>query len=205
VSPTPGIAQVMSVEGPTESNAHWKTTFIPVFILAVALLSAPFALRAQIAAVCDPTPEVKAALDRLPSYQTADQTDYQYRQARRSALADLMRQYPVFIQRAYIRNMSYPRADHLKGMAEYKALHEQHPDDAQIACLYAQTLLGRDSPQAIKLLTAALQRAPNFPGPHLTLALPSTPRKLFSTRLRPLPTPRRFFRRARRRLTVTNL
>jgi hypothetical protein len=155
-----------------ESNRPRKdNAFLAVFTLAVALLVAPLAVRAQAGAVCDPTPEVKATLDRLPSYQTADQTDYQYRRARRSALVDLMKKYPgdVFIQRAYIRNMSYPRADHLKVMAEYKALHEQHPDDAEIAYLYAQTLLGRDSPQAIKLLTAALQASSNFPWPHLTL------------------------------------
>ncbi len=155
-----------------ESTTPRKNKAFPsVFILSVVLLLAPVTVRAQASALCDPTPEVKAALDRLPSYQTADQTDYQYRQARRSGLSELMRQYPsdVFIQRAYIRNMSYPLADHRKVTAEYKALHEQHPDDAQIAYLYAETLLGRDSPQAIKLLTAALQTAPSFPWPHLTL------------------------------------
>jgi hypothetical protein len=142
-----------------------------VCLLAAGLALAPVALRAQAGAICGPAPEVKAALDKVPSYQTADQTDYQYSQARRSALSDLMRQYPgdVFVQRAYIRSMAYPRAYRLKVMAEYKALHEQHPDDAQISYLCALTLLGRDSPQAIKLLTAALQMAPNFPLPHLTL------------------------------------
>ncbi|HXJ95535.1 MAG TPA: hypothetical protein VMT20_22050 [Terriglobia bacterium] len=154
-----------------ESNTSRNKAFLAVFILGAASLLAPVVVRAQAAAVCDPTPEVKAALDRLPSYQTADQTDYQYTQARRSALADLMKEYPgdLFVQRAYVRSMSYPTADRLKVTAEYKTLHEQHPDDAQIAYLYAQTLLGRDSPQTIKLLTAALQTTPDFPWPHLTL------------------------------------
>jgi predicted Zn-dependent protease len=155
-----------------ESNSPWKNNaFLSAFLLAATLLVAPAAVRAQAAAVCDPSPEVKAALDRAPSYQTADQTDYQYKQARRPALADLMKKYPgdAFVQRAYVRSMSYPTADRLKVIAEYRALHEQHPDDAQIAYLYAQTLLGRNSPQAIKLLTTALQAAPNFPWPHLTL------------------------------------
>jgi hypothetical protein len=123
------------------------------------------------APVCDPSPEVKTALDQLPSNQTLDQTDYQFTQARRSFIRTLMQRYPgnVFVQRAYIRSMSYGNApsEHLKVIAEYKTLHDQRPDDAYSSYLYGITLFGRDTPQAIKLFTAALEKAPNFPWPHL--------------------------------------
>jgi hypothetical protein len=91
-----------------------------------------------------------------------------------------MQRYPgdVFVQRAYIGSM--PRwntfSDDLKIIAEYKALHDQRPDDGYIAYLYGTTLLGRDTPQAIKLFTAALEKAPNFPWPHLQfVSIYSTP------------------------------
>jgi hypothetical protein len=81
-----------------------------------------------------------------------------------------MQRYPgnVFVQRAYIGDMSNSNPlDHIKVIAEYKALHDQRPDDGYIAYLYGITRLGRDTPQAIKLFTGALERAPNFPLPHL--------------------------------------
>jgi len=82
-----------------------------------------------------------------------------------------MQRYPgdVFVQRVYIGSMSNSNApsDPLKVIAEYKALHDQRPDDGYIAYLYGTTLLGRDTLQAIKLFTAALDKAPNFPWPHL--------------------------------------
>jgi hypothetical protein len=82
-----------------------------------------------------------------------------------------MQRYPgdVFVQRAYIGGMSNSAtpSDRPKVMAEYQALHDQRPDDSNIAYLYGTTLLGRDTPQAIKLFTAVLGKAPNFPWPHL--------------------------------------
>lgn len=123
------------------------------------------------AAVCNPSPEVKAALDQLPSDQTADQTEYQFREARRSAIHALMQRYPndVFARLTYVAEMLYAgtRSDREKVLAEYKALHEQEPDDPYTSYLYAVTLLGRDTPQAIKLLNSALDKAPNFFSPHI--------------------------------------
>ena len=82
-----------------------------------------------------------------------------------------MQRYPgdVFVQRAYVGSMSNSDtpSDRLKVIAEYQALHDQRPDDVYIAYLYGTTLLGRDTPQAIKLFTDALGKAPNFPWPHL--------------------------------------
>jgi len=52
-------------------------------------------------------------------------------------------------------------------ITEYKALHDRRPDDPFVSYLYGTSLVGRDTPQAIKLLTDALGKAPQFPWPHL--------------------------------------
>jgi hypothetical protein len=125
--------------------------------------------RAQSEAVCGPAPAVKLALDGLPQ-QTPALTDWQFHQQRAAAVQALLRQYPgdVFVEKAYIGSMR-GRLDKDKVIAEYKARHEQSPDNAQLAYLYGLTLAGRQSAEAIKLFNGALQKDPNFPWPHLAL------------------------------------
>jgi len=124
---------------------------------------------AQSADVCSPAPAVKAALDQLPE-QTPALTDWQFHEQHAAALQALLRQYPddVFVQRAYINSM-YSRSDKDKVIAEYKARYERNPDNPQLAYLYGMTLVGRQSPEAIKLFSAALKEDPKFPWPHLQL------------------------------------
>jgi hypothetical protein len=119
--------------------------------------------------VCGPGPAVKLALDGLPR-QTPALTDWQFHEQLAAAIQALLRQYPgdVFVQKAYIRSMN-SRSDKDKVIAEYKARHEQNPDNAQLAYLYALTLEGRQSAEAIKLSSGALQRDPTFLWPHLQL------------------------------------
>jgi hypothetical protein len=109
------------------------------------------------------------ALDGL-SQQTPALTDWQFHEQHAAAIQALLRQYPgdVFVQKAYISSMG-GRTDKDKVIAEYKARHEQNPDNAQLAYLYGLTLVGRQSPEAIKLFTGALQKDRNFPWPHLPL------------------------------------
>ena len=141
-----------------------------ILVLACLAALAP-SVCAQSTPICAPSPDVQSALDQVPGSQTADQSKYDFSQARRSAIRALMQRYPgdVFVQRAYIGDMSNWDApsDQLKVIAEYQALHNQRPDDGYISYLYGTTLLGRDTPQAIQLFTAALGKAPNFPWPHL--------------------------------------
>jgi hypothetical protein len=119
--------------------------------------------------ICGPATAVKLALDGLPQ-QTPALTDWQFRKQRAAAIQALLRQYPgdVFVQKAYIDSMG-GRSDKDKVIAEYKARHEQSPDNAQLAYLYGLTLVGRQSGEAIKLFSGALQKDPNFPWPHLQL------------------------------------
>jgi hypothetical protein len=124
---------------------------------------------AQSAEVCAPAPAVKAALDQLPE-QTPALTDWQFHEQRAAALQALLRQYPddVFLQRAYIDSM-YSTSDRDKVIGEYKARYEGSPDNPQLAYLYGLTLVGRQSPEAIKLFSAALHENPRFLLPHLQL------------------------------------
>jgi hypothetical protein len=151
-----------------------KASFVARTLLLLCLLALLVGLAsrgvwAQSAAACGPAPAVKLALDGLPQ-QTPAQTDWQFHGQRAAAIQALLRQYPgdVFVEKAYINSM-YGRSDREKVIAEYKARHEQNPDNAQLAYLYGRTLVGRQSAEAIKLFTGALQKDPNFPWLHLEL------------------------------------
>ncbi len=151
-------------------KAPAKRAWLFVCLAAACWLSlAPSGLWAQAYDACQAAPAVKAALDQLPSYQSADQTDWQYREKRLAGLEALLKQYPddLFVQRAYINFMYGPDRD--KVIEDYKTRHEQHPDAPQISYLYGTTLVGRQSGQAIGLFNSALEKAPNFPWPHLSL------------------------------------
>jgi hypothetical protein len=102
--------------------------------------------------------------------QTPSQTDWQFHELHAAALQALLRQYPgdVFVQRAYIDSM-VSRSDKDQVIAEYKARYERNPNNPQGAYLYGLTLVGRQSPEAIKLFSTALKEDPEFPWPHLDL------------------------------------
>jgi hypothetical protein len=137
-------------------------------VLLAGLL--PRALGAQELTACDPAPAVKAALDQVPSQQTPQQTDWQFHDHRLAAIQKLLSQYPddVFVERAYINAMGEP-VDRDKVIDEYKARHQQSPDDPRLSYLYGLTLMGRESREAIKLFEATLEKAPKFPLPNLAL------------------------------------
>jgi thiol-disulfide isomerase/thioredoxin len=124
---------------------------------------------AQSADVCGPAPGVKAALDQLPQ-QTPAQTDWQFREQHAAALQAVLRQYPedVSVNRVYINSMG-SRSDKDKVIAQYKARYERNPDNPQAAYLYGLALEGRQSPEAVKLFSAALKEDSKFPWPHLQL------------------------------------
>jgi hypothetical protein len=152
-----------------EKRWHLSRRELRVCLLALALGFAPGYVRAQSADGCGPSPAVKAALDQLPR-QTPALTDWQFHEQHVAAIQALLRQYvdDVFVQRAYIRSMrSTSETD--KAIAEFKARHEQNPDNPQLAYLYGLTLVGRQSPEAVKLFGAALEREPKFAWPHLEL------------------------------------
>jgi hypothetical protein len=152
-------------------HATEKSFDLSCWLLAALLFSfIPARLRAQALDACGPAPAVKAALDQLPSDQSPAQTDWQFREQRQSAIQALLKQYPddLFVQRTHIGSAEGPD-ERDKLIEEYKLRHQQKPDDLSLAYLYGLTLIGRDSPQAVKLFEGALAKDPRFPWPHLAL------------------------------------
>jgi len=138
-------------------------------LVALALAFSSGSVQAQSLDVCGPTPAVNAALDQLP-WQTAAQPYNQFHEQYVTALQVLMGQFPndVFLERAYIRAMT-TTGEKDQAIAEYKSRHEQNPDSVDLAYLYGLTLVGRESGEAIKLFTRALERDSKFMIPHLEL------------------------------------
>src|SRR5437879_8206562 len=141
-----------------------------LWVVLTAVLSA-VCLHAQAPDSCAPIPAVKAALDELPSGATPDQTMPQFREQKMARIQALLRQYPgdLFVERTYIDFQSWtPDRDQV--IEHYKALAEKNPNDARWLYLYGLTLVGRQSPEAIKLLGSAIAKDPRFAWPHLSLA-----------------------------------
>src|SRR5579862_1121731 len=135
-------------------------------LLVLLLAAVPGGIMAQ----CNPTPAVQTAIDSLPT-QSADETDWQFRQKHDAAIDALLKQFPgdFFVERTYIESKwRYDEKD--KVIAEYKARHEKNPDDPVAGYLYAVALEGRQSRESIKLLDAALVKSPRFPWSHYGLA-----------------------------------
>jgi len=153
-----------------------------VFRLAAiiaALASTTFSQIPQPLTSCEPVPEIRRLLDALPDYrQDPAMTDWQVYLQRLAALKVLRDQYPndVFIQRKYIESTTSLRGvdkvsleEKSKADAYFKARYDKTPNDPRTEYLYAFTLVGRDTPQAIKLFNNALKNDPKFMLPHLML------------------------------------
>lgn len=156
-----------------------KFRLFPLPVIVATLASTSFSQINQPVTGCEPPPEVRKALDALPDYrQDPATTDWQVYLQRLAALKALREQYPddVFVQRKYIESTtSLRRVDKLsleeksKADTEFKAHYDHTPSDPRAEYLYALTLVGRDTPQAIKLFKNASQNNAGFMLPHLTL------------------------------------
>src|SRR5689334_21473551 len=106
-------------------------------LLLASLAALTPAAHAPSAPVCAPSPEVQSALDRVPGSPSASQFQYDFLQARRSALAALIERYPgnVFVQRAYVAGMLDNPLDRAKVIAAYQALHQRQPEDGNLSYL----------------------------------------------------------------------
>jgi hypothetical protein len=163
VSPEVPVVLLPQFRSPHKSLGTWSA-----FLLA--LVSACFPAVAQQRDACNPSPSVKAALDGLPK-QTPDDTDWEFHEKTVVAIQELLRKYPgdFFVQRRYVDEM-YRRADRAKTIEEYRGRLAASPDSIEFSHLYGLTLFGRQSPEAIKLFSAALEKDPKFPWPRLPLA-----------------------------------
>jgi hypothetical protein len=119
---------------------------------------------------CNPSPEVKAALNLLPA-PTPDQTKWGFHQKEVEALQALRRQYPndIFVERRYIETVQ-DRTERPKVIEEYKAKWMANSQNPVMAYLYGLVLIGPESSESIQLLNGALEKDPKFAWPHLSLA-----------------------------------
>lgn len=150
--------------------ARGSRCWVALLTAALMLCLGGARLWAQAGPVCEPTPEVRAAIDAVPHYQPLTELDWQFNQQRRTAIAALLQRYPddLFVHRANLRIVG-SEADIPRLVAEYKALYAQKPNDPEYMYLYGQALVGRDTPQSIKLFNQALKADPSFAWPHLGL------------------------------------
>lgn len=119
---------------------------------------------------CNPLPEVKAALDALPT-QTPDELEWEFHEKKINTIQVLRRRYPddVFVEKRYIDNMQ-DRTESPKVIDEFKAKWTADPHSPVLAYLYGVVLVGPESQESIKLFNRALEEHPKFPWPHLSLS-----------------------------------
>lgn len=122
---------------------------------------------------CEPSPEVKLALQKLSFDDDARTGREQRRERGLAILRPLLRQFPddPFVHRRYLGFIEQVMDDELDSLiAEYKARLERQPHDPLALYLYGNSLIGRQTDHAIALLEKAIERAPDFPLAHLALA-----------------------------------
>jgi thiol-disulfide isomerase/thioredoxin len=150
---------------------------IPASILLVVLAGASVNLHAQTALTycgCETPPEVRAAFDSTLSQNSLAKLKIKERDAlQRKVLGDLLAKYPREYS-LHERQMSLAQ-DSYQGDA---ALRErwmnnakENPDDALALLLAGKALVGKGTPEAIRLMEAAKAKAPEFPWPARELSI----------------------------------
>lgn len=122
------------------------------------LLGASVNCRAEKPSICcEPTPEIREELRQL-SAKTRKVTGVNRFEVRKTLTAEVLARHPdnYFVNRRYIESVRFGKLEERKALIErYKTLAERHPGSAPFATLYAQTLLGIDTPRAISVLKGA--------------------------------------------------
>lgn len=123
---------------------------------------------------CDAAPEVGKVISEKLDYQVIGKMKFEDRLAfQRKTLEDLMVRYPRELKPV----LSYENVLNQNAPDEYDSFREhlvvaakEHPDDPLALLLAGKILVGRDTPEALRLMQAAKDKAPNFPWPDLYLA-----------------------------------
>ncbi len=125
--------------------------------------------RAQTTYPCEAAPGVKQALEAVTA-PVDDISNEERLERQRTGFQNLLSQYPddFFVRRAHARFLRGERGRD-PGIADYRRLLDQHPDDPRYMFYYALTLIGQKTPEAIEQLNKAVEKAPEFAWPHLAL------------------------------------
>ena len=138
----------------------------PILFATLAALAGAAAARAQ----CEPSPPVRQILDRYaqPSRTAHFKAD---REAAAAILLAGLGEHPddAFLLRARLHALE-PDMDPGAQLRWARTQHDQHPDRPVYAFLYAEALIGRDTPAARRMLEELAAAHPELPQTWLTLA-----------------------------------
>jgi thiol-disulfide isomerase/thioredoxin len=121
---------------------------------------------------CETPADVQAAINSARTAVPGESLQ-DYREGQQERARQLATQHPgdFWIQRNYIDSMTTSvgavASDEL--VSEFRQRFDARPDDPETAYLYAYSLLGKNTPKAIEVLTSLTVRSPSFPLPWLSL------------------------------------
>jgi thiol-disulfide isomerase/thioredoxin len=145
---------------------------IPLILVALSSLAEVCSAQSSLPA-CEPRPEVRQALKEKLNDQDLDKLKFTDRAARQQeVLNDLIARYPRELEpyRRLISFVHYETDDYPAFQARYREQAKQHPDDPLALYLAGKVLFHTDTPESVRLLQAALVKAPDFAWPNLQLA-----------------------------------
>ena len=125
---------------------------------------------------CDAPPEVQAELLRAGALWDRPGPRKAFVDDRNAILEALVKKVPNDIQ-AFRRYLIDSEIGKSAMIEQYKARLDASPADPLSIYFYAQTLVGRDTPQAIRLLERSLEEDPELAWAHNALARASSPRR----------------------------
>jgi len=142
---------------------------IPVSLVLLALLASVSAQGASSAA-CELSPEIRAELGRATKV-VADPSDFDKNVA---PLLALRQRHPhdLLVHELYQDAVERHGIEgHLRKLTEeYQVFSMQHPDELMYDYLYARSLIGRNTPSAIRQINKLLVEHPDFAPGHGSLA-----------------------------------
>jgi thiol-disulfide isomerase/thioredoxin len=143
-----------------------SSSILLAFLTFLASLAGAAAAHAQ----CEPSPPVRQILDR---YAQQSRTAH-FKADREAAAAILLAglgEHPddAFLLRARLHALE-PEMDPGAQLRWARARHDEHPDRPIYAFLYAEALVGRDTPAARRMLEALAAAHPELPQTWLALA-----------------------------------
>jgi len=154
-----------------------RTSLALVSALTALLATVPYPARCQTTLAlpgCEASPEVRKVLDEKLDEKILDKMKFAERAAyERQALEGLIAKYPREYE-PYERlrdHMGWMEPDALPQLRErFVKLAAQNPNDPLALTVASMVLLGKDTPESIRLVEAAKAKAPNFPWASLQLA-----------------------------------
>ena len=144
------------------NTSRWLSA---AFLLIPALLSG-----AGTHESCQASPEIQTKMKRLdfPNLKGAQRSD-----AEKKLIVQLLSAHPddLFLQMRYQRIFAPHTEEERTALIDrYRALSQSHPGEAEYQFLYANALVGKDTPQAIELACKISAGESGLPRAHLLLA-----------------------------------